>query len=108
MGFKPITLDRTRNLRYGMKAVSMIEERIKKPIMSVDFDNLTMNELAVVVWAGLAWEDESLTPNKVMDIIDASQDTIKITEVLKTAAGALQDAFVEEIEVNEEVNEKNV
>ena len=36
----------------------------------MDFDNLTMEDTATIIWAGLVHEDKDLTPDKVMDLID--------------------------------------
>ena len=49
-----------RNFRYGMKAVSLIEKKLGKPISKVDMENLTMADAAVMIWAGLIHEDPDL------------------------------------------------
>ena len=66
----PITLDRERNLKYGMRNTSLIEKKFKKPITKIDMDNLTMEETSIVLWAGLQHEDKSLTPDAVIDLVD--------------------------------------
>ncbi|MCL1806038.1 MAG: hypothetical protein FWG28_08605 [Clostridiales bacterium] len=68
--YHPIKLDKDRNLRYGMKAISLIEKKMKKPIAAIDMDEMTMEDVAVILWAGLQHEDKTLTPDKVMDLVD--------------------------------------
>lgn len=90
MGYTPIKLDKTRNLRYGMKAISLVEKQLGQPIAKVDMDNLTMEASATLVWAGLVHEDPELTTDKVMDLID---DYSSIQEVMPVVGKALADAF---------------
>ena len=88
--FYPIQLDKMRNFRYGMKAISLIEKTLGKPISKIDMDNLTMEDAAVMIWAGLAHEDPDLTPEKVMDLVDEYSD---IQTVLTAMGEAFQAAF---------------
>lgn len=88
--YYPIQLDKSRNLRYGMKALSLIEKKFKKPISKLDMENLTMEDTAVIIWAGLAHEDRELTPERVMDLIDDHSD---LTTVVKAMSEAMQAAF---------------
>ncbi|HHY28455.1 MAG TPA: hypothetical protein GX523_17275 [Desulfitobacterium dehalogenans] len=90
MGYTPIKLDKVRNFRYGMKAISLVEKALKKPISKVDLNGLTMEDSAVLIWAGLAHEDKELTPDRVMDLID---DYSTLPEVMEAAGQALQEAF---------------
>lgn len=105
--FYPIKIDKMRNLRYGMRALSLIEKHFKCPVAKVDYDNLTMEDMAVIMWAGLQHEDEELTATKVMDLIDDHSDIGKvIIEVMK----ALNNTFGsnEQIEnLQDDENEKN-
>jgi len=88
--YTPIKLDKVRNFRYGMKAMYLIEKKLKKPISKIDFENLTIEETAIILWAGLVHEDNSLTPEKVMDLVD---DYSNMGEVLKTMGEAISEAF---------------
>lgn len=100
MGYTPIELDKIRNFRYGMKAISLVEKKLKKPMAKVEMDSLTMEDSAVLIWAGLAHEDRDLTPDKVMDLID---NYSSLPKVMEAAGQALQEAFgvVEEPKKNE-------
>ncbi len=90
MSYYPIKLDKVRNFRYGMKAISLIEKQLKKPISKIDLENLTMEDAAVMIWAGLVHEDKDLTVDKVMDLVDEYSD---ITTVLQAMNEAFQSAF---------------
>ncbi len=85
--YTPIVMDKVRNLRFGMRAVDFIEKKFNKPIAQVDFNNMTMEETATVILAGLIHEDKELTEEKVMDIIDEKGN---LAEVLETMGKAMQ------------------
>ena len=109
MSYYPIELDKIRNLKFGMRAISLIEKKFKKPIMKIEgiFNGvLTMEEYATLIWAGLVHEDKNLTPNKVMDLIDEYSSLTTVTEELWKA---LNEVFgVEEVEESkDEDKEKN-
>jgi len=96
MSYTPIELDKVRNFRYGMRAISLIEKKFKKPVSKIDMDSLTMEETATIIWAGLQHEDSNLTPDKVMDLIDEHSNLLT---VMKAMNEAFQGAFgVGEIE----------
>lgn len=89
--FTPINLDKSRNFRYGMKALSLIEKKFKKNLSSIDFENLTIDETMTIIWAGLVHEDRELTTDKLIDTIDASG--IKFDVIVKAMSEAISDAF---------------
>lgn len=88
--YTPIELDKTRNFRYGMKAIDYIEKKFKMPMSKIDLDGLTMEQTATIVCAGLVHEDRDLTPSKVMDLIDEKGN---LQEVLEIMAKAFADSF---------------
>ena len=90
MSYYPIQLDKSRNFRYGMKAISLIEKKLKKPVAKIDMENLTMEDVAIMIWAGLQHEDKDLTPDKVMDLVDDHSD---ISTVIQVMGEAFQGAF---------------
>lgn len=103
MGYYPIKLDKVRNLRYGMRALDLIEKKFGGPIMAKEgmmTGVLTMEEYATIIWAGLVHEDKDLTPEKVMDLIDEHSSLKEITSEMWDAFNA---AYGEE----EESEEKN-
>lgn len=89
--FVPIELDKTRNIRYGMVALMKIEKKLGKPFAKIDFDNeITYEEVAVIIWAGLVHEDESLTPESVAKLIDDHSD---IQTAMEAMGKAMEEAF---------------
>jgi hypothetical protein len=88
--FTPIKLDKVRNYRYGMKAISLIEKSLNTNVAKMDFDNLSMKDTATIIWAGLVHEDKELTPEKVMDLIDDHSD---IQTAIETMGKAFNDSF---------------
>lgn len=101
--YYPIKLDKVRNFRYGMKAISLIEKKFKKPISKIDMENLTMEETAVMIWAGLVHEDRDLTPDTVMDLVDEYSN---VQIVMEAMGEAFQGAFG--TGENDEKNEQKV
>ena len=101
--YTPIKLDKTRNFRYGMKALNLIEKKFNKNIASIDFENLTIEETMTIIWAGLVHEDKDLTPEALIDII--ANNGIKLETIVTAMSEALQDAFGSD-EVKEPKNTK--
>jgi hypothetical protein len=83
--FVSIQLDKMRNLRFGMKALSKIEDALGKPLSKVDMNNMTMHELATFIWAGLEHEDKTLDTNGVMELIDDHSDIQTVATILGKA-----------------------
>lgn len=107
MSYYPIKLDKIRNLKYGMRAIDLIEKKFKKPIMKIEGMTdgaLSMDQYATLIWAGLYHEDKSLTPEKVMALIDEHSS---IREVSKEMWDALNEMFAVEGTNTEEIEEKN-
>lgn len=90
MKYHPITLDKARNLSYGMVAMDKIEKKLKKSFTKIDLDDMTMHELAVFIWAGLSHEDSKLTPERVMELIDKHSS---ISEASEAMGQAFEAAF---------------
>ena len=86
----PVELDKVRNLRYNMRAISLVEETLGKPIAEINLNKLSIKQLATFVWAGLYHEDKDLTPDSVMDLIDEYSD---ITTVSVAMSKAIQQGF---------------
>ena len=98
MAYVEIKLDKTRNLKYGMRAFDRIEKKLKKKISEIDMDDLSIEETATVIWAGLAHEDDKLTVEKVMDLVDEHSNLYEVSNKL---AEALNLAFTNGEEGNE-------
>lgn len=85
-----VKLDKIRSFRYGMKALSRIEGLLGVPVSKLDFDNLTIAQLATILCCGLMHEDADLTPEKVMDLVD---DHSSLTEITQIMGQAFTEAF---------------
>jgi len=83
--FVPYKLDKVRNLRYGMRAFSKIEDEFGTPLAKIDLNNLTQRQLATIIWAGFEHEDKNLDADKVMDLIDEYSDIQEASEMLSKA-----------------------
>ena len=89
--FLPIILDKTRNLSYGMVALMKIEKKLGKPFAKLDFENeMTYEEIANILWAGLSHEDSTLTPEIVAELIDEYSN---IQTAIEAMGQAMQEAF---------------
>lgn len=64
-----LNLDRPRKLKFGFKATRVISEKFKSKDLKklVEF---ALDEFIFLAWAGLMWEDESLTEEKVEELLD--------------------------------------
>ena len=105
MSFYPIQLDKMRNFKYGMKALHLIEKKLGKPIAKIDMENLTMEDAATLIWAGLQHEDKDLTPDKVMDLVDEYSSLPAVMQAMGEAFAAAFGADVSEEPEEEAKNE---
>ena len=94
-------LDRERTLKYGMLALSLIEEKLDKPISSINMDDMRIKEIAVIIWGGLVVDDEGLTVENVMSLIDTYSSIKEATEKM---GKAMSKAFGEKTEGTEQKN----
>jgi hypothetical protein len=64
-----LNLDRPRKLKFGFRATRLINEKFKQRDLSklVEF---ALDEFIFLAWAGLLWEDENLTEEKVEMLLD--------------------------------------
>jgi hypothetical protein len=73
-------LDKARNLRFTTKALALIENKLKIKITKLDQNEIGINEMMVILWAGLQHEDQSLTVEKVMDLVDEYSNFEEVAE----------------------------
>lgn len=102
--FVMIELDKPRRIRFDTNALCEVEEYLKKPLSSIDYQKeLGIKELRLLLWIGLKHEDKTLTLQKVgelMDLADYGEIGAKIAEAL---INAMQKTRSE----GKEVEEKN-
>ena len=68
-----------------MRAMSLIEETLEKPLAKIDMEAMSIKDLCVFIWAGLYHEDNSLTVESVMDLVDEYSDIGTVSEILGKA-----------------------
>lgn len=89
--FVVVDLDRPRKLRFGMNQLAALEDALGVPVTELGNIKMGVKELRLILWAGLSWEDPSLTPEKVgelADEADLSYLTEKVGEALTAAFGS--------------------
>lgn len=87
-----LDLDKPRKLKYGFKALGLIREKYGEKTELTDVMTIETDEMPFFAWAGLAWEDKSLTPKKVADLIeDKIGETYTIMDVIGIIVGAIAD-----------------
>lgn len=87
-----INLDKPRKLRYGFKALKKLKEKYGDKKDLTDILNVTLDEIPYFAWAGLTWEDEALTLEKVEELIDSTiPDRYTIMDVLTIVIGAIAE-----------------
>lgn len=67
-----IKLDKERILRFTNKSMKLIEKIIGCSITKLfsRMDNLTIDEMVIIIYAGLKWDDELLTLEKVDELLE--------------------------------------
>jgi len=85
-----IVLDKPRTLRYGINALAKIEGLLGKSLTNLNLNAIGVKDLLVIVYAGLYYEDKTLTVDAVGDLID---EYSSIGEVAKLTTEALNLSF---------------
>lgn len=65
-----LNLDKPRKLHYGFKAMRIIREKYEGKKELTDVLEINVDEVPYFAYVGLIREDETLTPEKVEDLID--------------------------------------
>jgi len=64
--------DRERRLRFDVNALCDIEDALGESVGTAFTDGKAgIKTLRTLLWAGLKWEDRTLTPQKVGDLLNA-------------------------------------
>ena len=84
-----LELDKPRELRFGFKATRLIRQKFGDRSLD-QLMNMKVDEIPVLVWAGLKWEENGLTVEKVEDLLDAAiPKTYTILQITEIALEAL-------------------
>lgn len=87
-----INLDKTRNLRYGHRALIKIEEMLNRKLAELENAQLGIKELDIIIYCGLIHEDKTLTFEQFLDIVEECDITFeelstKIKEAFEVTFG---------------------
>lgn len=83
-----IKLDKDRELRFGHKAMKKIESILGKPLMKLDMNELTSEQLETLYVCGL--NDDSVSSENITDIMDVVPYNVliqKLTEAVMASFG---------------------
>ncbi len=84
-----LDLDKPRELRFGFKSLRMLREKFGDKSIE-QLMNIQVDEIPIIVLAGLQWEEKELTLEKVEDLLDAAiPEKFTILGVTTTALEAL-------------------
>lgn len=64
-----VKMDKERHLKFGMRALVELEKELGRPITELE-DGLSMEDLVILFYVGLKWEDKKLTKEKTADLMD--------------------------------------
>ncbi len=81
----PYKLDKTRNIKMGLRALDTIEKELGKLLSEIEWDKMSIREAVTILWAGLVWEDTELTVDDLMDLVDEYSSTDEMYAVLGSA-----------------------
>lgn len=84
--FVTLNLDKPRKLRFGFKALIMLEDLMG--VTSLDQlqgRQMSMKDIVTFLYAGLCSDDKDLTQESLLDIIDEYGDVGEIGDALEEA-----------------------
>lgn len=89
-----IELDKTRTLKFDLRATMELEQALGKPLGSIlgDITNFGVTSIRTALWAGLKHEDSGLTLNLVTKLFESY---VKDKKSLRVLVKALSDALDE-------------
>lgn len=93
MIFTSIKLDKMRNVVIGFKALQEFKNITGKSLTKIDFENEDLDVegiIPIIFYAGLKHEDDSLTLDKVTELLDTH---LGIRGAIDLMPKIMQDAF---------------
>lgn len=83
MSYIPVKLDKTRNLLFGFGALQMFKSIHGKSLMKIDFEDEDIEDvIPLMIYVGLKHEDEKLTLEKTVELIDTHLGVNGIMELM--------------------------
>ena len=83
MAYIPVKLDKTRNLLFGFGALQMFKSIHGKSLMKIDFEDEDLEDvIPLMIYVGLKHEDEDLTLEKTIELIDKHLGLKGTTELI--------------------------
>jgi hypothetical protein len=85
----PVMLDKERNIRFDLNAFAELEEATGRTLTESidDIGKGSLKTVRVVLWAGLVWEDETLT-EQIVGANIGMHNLAEVTEALTQAISA--------------------
>ena len=84
-----LDLDKPRELRFGFKALRMIRQKFGDKNLD-QLMNMKIDEIPALVYAGLKWQDSTLTEERVESLLDeAIPQKYSIMEIIQIITSAL-------------------
>jgi hypothetical protein len=87
-----VELDKPRNLKLGFKAMMIIEKQLHQPLAKLDFQNITFEQIAAIAYGALSHEDNSLTFDRVVEILDECTQE-KVEELMNSIGDEMGESF---------------
>lgn len=101
MSYIPVKLDKTRNMLFGFGALRMFKSIHGKSLMKVNFEEEDIEDIMpLMIYVGLKHEDEELTLEKTVDLIDKHLGIKGMLELIPK--------IMKELGMKEEEKSKNV
>lgn len=69
-----LELDKPRRLKYGFGAARLIREKLGDREIT-ELMKMKLDEMPIVAWAGLRWEDPEITIERVEELLDAALES---------------------------------
>lgn len=91
----PITLDKERVLKYGVRSFVEIEKELDVPMEKINFER--QETIYVLLYAGLIHADRKLTLDKIYNIVDkmiekkSEEENIPFMEAFGSVLGYIGD-----------------
>jgi len=82
----PVQLDRVRHLRYTLGTVERLQKEVGEDAFAQAATSTSYDQIAKMLWYGLAHEDPTLTPEAVKEMVDL-EHIADILEALAKATG---------------------